>query len=78
MFKHRKCPDCGARLKGYYYYCGQCGCRDITDWKMTLGFITFAAIIIFLVYSKISTSICTNLAPNTTQCGLMAVFKTNH
>lgn len=77
MFKHRKCPDCGAWLKGYYHYCGQCGCRDIIDWKMTLGFIVFALVVIFGVGYKVSTSLCTNLAPNATQCGLSFLFNSS-
>ena len=33
IINHKKCPECGGRIKGYYYYCGQCGNQDVVNWK---------------------------------------------
>ncbi len=47
--KHKQCPQCGNRLKHYYYYCGKCGNRDITNWSKTIKFLLIFLCIIALI-----------------------------
>jgi len=35
FINHKNCPECGGRIKGYYYYCGQCGSQNVVNWKHT-------------------------------------------
>ncbi len=36
FINHRTCPECGHRLRHYYFYCGRCGNVDIIDWVKTV------------------------------------------
>lgn len=54
MANYARCPECGNKLKSYYYYCGRCGNQDITDWSMTfigMGIILIVAILC-LIFAK--------------------------
>ena len=31
LVNHKYCPECGGRIKGYYYYCGRCGNQDVVN-----------------------------------------------
>ncbi|MFX5104355.1 hypothetical protein ABTC47_18350, partial [Acinetobacter baumannii] len=48
FINHKNCPECGGRIKGYYYYCGQCGSQNVVNWKHTGIFLLIAGKI-FLV-----------------------------
>ncbi|WP_151725593.1 hypothetical protein, partial [Acinetobacter ursingii] len=48
FINHKNCPECGGRIKGYYYYCGQCGSQNVVNWKHTGIFLLIAGTI-FLV-----------------------------
>lgn len=53
FINHKRCPDCGAKLKHYYWYCGKCGNNELTDWKMTfimLGVFLAIAIVAALMF----------------------------
>lgn len=60
LINHKHCPDCGARIKGYYYYCGQCGCEDVTDWKLTGIFWLITAIIVIPLFYFLAKNFCGN------------------
>ena len=51
---HKRCPHCEHQLKHYYFYCGQCGSYEITDWKKTviswISIITFTLFLLYLVF----------------------------
>ncbi len=49
LINHKNCPECGGRIKGYYYYCGRCGNQDVVNWKFTGIFLMIAGAIFFLV-----------------------------
>ncbi|ELX06495.1 hypothetical protein ACINNAV57_A0084 [Acinetobacter baumannii Naval-57] len=48
FINHKNCPECGGRIKGYYYYCGQWGSQNVVNWKHTGIFLLIAGKI-FLV-----------------------------
>lgn len=48
FINHKSCPECGGRIKGYYYYCGRCGNQDVVNWKYT-GVLVLIVGIIFLI-----------------------------
>lgn len=48
LINHNRCPDCGAQIKSYYYYCGRCGNNDAVNWKLT-GYFWLIAGAIFLI-----------------------------
>ena len=51
FINHKNCPECGARIKGYYYYCGKCGNNDVTDWKLSgLNLLIVGAIFFLIMY----------------------------
>lgn len=56
FINHRTCPECGNRLRYYYFYCGRCGNVDIIDWvktvKVWLLTIVFTAVIVFPLLIK--------------------------
>ncbi len=61
--KHKQCPQCGNRLKHYYYYCGKCGNRNITNWSKTiislLIFLCVIAICAIFVFNQVN-KMCDN------------------
>lgn len=36
LINHKNCPECGGRIKGYYYYCAllwESGCRKLEIYR---------------------------------------------
>lgn len=54
MANHARCPECGNKLKSYYYYCGRCGNQDITNWPMTFVGIGIVLVVatLWLIFAK--------------------------
>jgi predicted amidophosphoribosyltransferase len=61
IINHKKCPECGGRIKGYYYYCGQCGNQDVVNWKFSGALLMIAGAIFFLVIYFTTKNFCANL-----------------
>ncbi len=36
FINHKRCPECGARLKHYYWYCGDCDNQNLTNWPLMI------------------------------------------
>ncbi len=47
LFNYRRCPDCGNRLKHYYYECRRCGRTDITNWPLTIMVFLIMAVVFY-------------------------------
>lgn len=60
LINHKNCPECGRRVKGYYYYCGHCGNQDVVNWKTTGIFLMIAGAIFFLVIFFATKNLCGN------------------
>ena len=60
FINHKYCPECGGRIKGYYYYCGQCGNQDVVNWKYTGIFILIAGIIFLIAMYFAAKNFCEN------------------
>lgn len=52
LINHNRCPDCGNRLKSYYWYCGRCGNTSIVNWTKTA---ILAMIFVVLVVASVLT-----------------------
>ena len=39
FINHKRCPDCGARLKHYYWYCGDCDNQNLTNWPLMIAIV---------------------------------------
>lgn len=60
LINHKQCPNCGARIKQYYSYCGRCGNNDVVNWKLT-GYFWLIAGAIFLIAIYFATkNFCSN------------------
>lgn len=59
IINHKYCPECGGRIKGYYY-CGRCGNQDVVNWKFTGIFLMIAGAIFFLVMYFSTKNLCEN------------------
>lgn len=53
-------PECGGRIKGYYYYCGRCGNQDVVSWKYSGILVLIAGIIFLIVMYFAAKSFCEN------------------
>ena len=60
IINHKNCPECGGRIKGYYYYCCRCGNQDIVNWKFTGIFLMIAGGIFFFVMYFAAKNFCEN------------------
>ena len=60
FINHKNCPECGARIKGYYYYCGKCGNDDVTDWKLSGLTFLIVGVIFFLIIYFVMQNFCEN------------------
>ena len=60
LINHKNCPECGRRVKSYYYYCGNCGNQDVVNWKVTGIFLMIAAAIFCLVMFFATKNLCGN------------------
>lgn len=58
FINHNRCPDCGARLKHYYHYCGKCNNTDINDWRKTWLLIGIAIVIAIVVAIYLKGLLC--------------------
>lgn len=60
FINHRRCPECGYRLKHYYWYCGQCGNQSLTNWIKTLvaGVIFIAILTVGATF--VHNTLCSN------------------
>lgn len=56
FINHDRCPNCGAKIKRYYWNCRNCGSQDLTNWPSTLtlwaGFILLIGILIFFIINN--------------------------
>ncbi len=39
FINHKRCPECGARLKHYYWYCGDCDNQNLTNWPLMIAIV---------------------------------------
>ena len=39
FINHKRCPECGARLKHYYWYCGDCDNQNLTNWTLMIAIV---------------------------------------
>ena len=39
FINHKRCPNCGARLKHYYWYCGDCDNQNLTNWPLMIAIV---------------------------------------
>ena len=60
FLNYKNCPECGARIKGYYYYCGRCGNDDVIDWKLSSLTLLIAGAIFFLIIYFVMQNFCEN------------------
>lgn len=60
FINHRHCPDCGHRLKSYYWYCGNCGNQDLTNWAKTLVMWAIMALIVGVGLLFVRSHLCSN------------------
>lgn len=60
LINHKNCPECGRRLKDYYYYCGHCGNQDVVNWKTSSIFLMVAGAIFILVIFFVTRNLCEN------------------
>jgi len=60
IINHKNCPECGARIKGYYYYCGRCGNQDVANWKFTGIFLMIAGAIFLVAMYSVTKNFCEN------------------
>lgn len=54
---HKNCPECGAIIKGYYYYCGN---DDVTDWRLSGLTLLIVSAIFFLIMYFVMQNFCEN------------------
>lgn len=48
LINHKRCPECGTRIKPYYWYCGTCDNQNLNNWAMT-GLLVLIALVILAV-----------------------------
>lgn len=60
FINHKNCPECGGRIKGYYYYCGQCGSQNVVNWKHTGIFLLIAGTIFLVAMLFFAKKFCAN------------------
>lgn len=39
FINYKRCPECGARLKHYYWYCGDCDNQNLTNWALMIAIV---------------------------------------
>lgn len=39
FINYKRCPECGARLKYYYWYCGDCDNQNLTNWPLMIAIV---------------------------------------
>ncbi len=39
FINYKRCPECGARLKHYYWYCGDCDNQNLTNWPLMIAIV---------------------------------------
>ena len=61
FINHKNCPECGERIKGYYYYCGRCGNQDVVNWKYTGIFMLIAGAIFLIAMYSVANNFCANM-----------------
>lgn len=60
FINHKNCPECGGRIKGYYYYCGHCGNQDLVNWKYTGVFLLIVGTIFLIAMYFAAKNFCEN------------------
>lgn len=60
IINHKYCPECGGRIKGYYYYCGKCGNHDLINWKYTGIFWLITGAIFLVAMYSVTKNFCAN------------------
>lgn len=58
FINHKRCPDCGARLKHYYWYCGDCGNQNLTNWPLMIVIAILFLLIIGFISLKLLETAC--------------------
>lgn len=61
LINYKSCPECGRRIKDYYYYCGNCGNQDVVNWNTTGIFLMIAGTIFLLVMYFLTKNFCGNI-----------------
>ena len=60
MANYARCPECGNKLKSYYYYCGRCGNQDITDWSITFVILGIGLVIALFLLIFVKNQFCSS------------------
>ncbi len=60
FINHKRCPDCGARLKHYYWYCGDCDNQNLTNWPLMIVIVTAFLIMMGFIALNFLETACNN------------------
>lgn len=57
FINHKRCPDCGTRLRKNDWRCRDCESQSLTNWPLTLTLgLVFIAVIGFFVLNFLGTA----------------------
>lgn len=57
FINHKRCPDCGYKLKKNDWRCRDCDNQSLTNWSLTLKiWLVFIAVIGFFVLNMVDNS----------------------
>ena len=60
FINHKRCPECGARLKHYYWYCGDCDNQNLTNWPLMITIAIAFIIMMGLIGLNFLEKACSN------------------
>lgn len=60
LINHKRCPNCGARLKHYYWYCGDCDNQNLTNWPLMIVIVTAFLIMMGFISLNFLETACNN------------------
>ncbi len=60
LINHKRCPNCGARLKHYYWYCGDCDNQNLTNWPLMIVIVTAFLIMMGFIALNFLETACNN------------------
>lgn len=60
FINHKRCPECGARLKHYYWYCGDCDNQNLTNWPLMIVIVIAFVIMMGFIALNFLEKACSN------------------
>jgi len=60
FINHKRCPECGARLKHYYWYCGDCDNQNLTNWPLMIAIVIAFIIMMGFIGLNFLEKACSN------------------